>query len=622
MHTRTGRFQPTIISLATAYDDQSPAPAELVVPESFDGMEYSAIQEGLNTASAEFETLYAAANGSMTPDQAARLGALTDAIEAFAAELAQRDQAQAQLNDDAAALAARVQSATALSANTNEDGEGDGADGADGEGEPREGEDGEGEGEGDDGESAAQTITASAAPRRTETRIPLSGVQRQAVTPTTPQAPARRTMRDVAFAAADAPGVVAGEGIDFLGIGRAIDRRLASFNEQSYKMAANQGRAMREQHGMVTFAREFPEDLTITSSDREHVDTVISRAVDESRLVGANGATGLVASGGWCAPSETLYDLLELESRDGMLSLPEVGIARGGISFTTGPSFADIYGQITGFAFTEADDIEGKYQPSAGGNVEGPKPCYHIECPDFQEVRLDVNGLCLTAGLLQQRGYPEVIARTVRGALIAHEHRINKLMIDKIVAGSTAVNMGNQVGAAAPILDSIEKQAEHVRYTHRLARGTTLEAFFPFWVRGAIRSDLSRRLGVDLIDVSDARIDEWFRSRGINAQFVYNWQAIDTTTAANFKAWPTTVSFAMYPAGTWVRGSSDIITLDTIYDSTLLSQNDYTALFTEEGWLVAKRGFDSRVITVGIEASGGTHMGVDIAHDGTLVTAG
>lgn len=613
MTTIRRRFTPTITSLATAYEDQSGQAAEdLVIPESFDGIEYAAIESLFGSAVERFEGLREEYAGTMTDDEVATLGALADGIEALSAEISARDTAKAERDAKAEELASRVQALSVkpeagAEANTEDNSDETASDSTDDEDEDATPD--------ADNESAAQTIVASAA-TRSEVRVPMSRVARQRQAQA-PQAPAQRTMRDVAFAASDAAGVTAGEGVDFLAIGRSIDRRLAGYNPGSYSAAAARGHALREQHGLASFRREFPEELTISSSDREHVDSVISRAVDESRL----GAGGLVASGGWCAPSETLYDLLELESRDGMLSLPEVGVARGGIQFTTGPSFGDIYNQITGFAFTEEDDVEGRYQPGSDGNVEGPKPCFHIECPDFQEVRLDVNGLCLTAGLLQQRGYPEVIARTVRGALVAHEHRINSLMIQKIVAGSTAVNMGSQVGAAAPILDSIEKQAEHVRYTHRLARGVTLEAIFPFWVRGAIRSDLSRRLGVDLLDVSDARIDAWFRDRGINPQFVYNWQAIDTTAAGSFTAWPTTVSFAMYPAGTWVRGSSEIITLDTIYDSTLLAQNDYTALFTEEGWLVAKRGFDSRVITVGIEAAGGTHMGVDIGHNGQLVVA-
>nr|DAR83464.1 MAG TPA: hypothetical protein [Caudoviricetes sp.] len=57
--------------------------------------------------------------------------------------------------------------------------------------------------------------------------------------------------------------------------------------------------------------------------------------------------------------------------------------------------------------------------------------------------------------------------------------------------------------------------------------------------------------------------------------------------------------------------------MDTVYDSTLLGQNDYTALFTEEGYLVAKRGHDARVVTVPINPNGGTGTGIKLLANGT-----
>ena len=54
-----------------------------------------------------------------------------------------------------------------------------------------------------------------------------------------------------------------------------------------------------------------------------------------------------------------------------------------------------------------------------------------------------------------------------------------------------------------------------------------------------------------------------------------------------------------------MRGNADIITLDTVYDSTLLAQNKTTQLFTEQGILAAKTCFDSRVYTIGANITGG-----------------
>ena len=121
---------------------------------------------------------------------------------------------------------------------------------------------------------------------------------------------------------------------------------------------------------------------------------------------------------------------------------------------------------------------------------------------------------------------------------------------------------------------------------------------------------------MDLLDVSDSRMDGWFRARGINVQYVYDWQAL-TGDGSAFTKWGSEVKFLMYSAGTFVKGTSDILTLDTVYDSTLLGRNDYTALFTEEGWLVAKMGHDSRVVTVPVEPTGHTAGGVTIKADGS-----
>ena len=608
MRTRIRRFTPTIQSLATAYDDQSGAD-ELVIPESFDGMATDAVLSLHDEAVAQFNALYAEVGDAPTAEQIEQLAAVTAGIEALASEIATRNAATAERQAEAAGFAERVQALSADTATDEEDATDEGADSEDGGDEADDEDAADSEDATDEG--AAETIVASGA-QRGEVRISRRAVQRENPAPVVTEA-----ARAMGYSTGSGTGFAAGQEMSIMDVARAIDQKMLGFNQSGYQAAARSGRQMSETHNIVAFKREFAPDLILDSTDRNDVERVLNRAVDESRLPQGS----LVASGGWCAPSENLYDFLELETREGMLSLPEIQVNRGGINFTQGPSFGDIFADITGFSFTEQDDIDGKYQPSGGGNVVGPKPCYHIECPDFQDVRLHVDGVCITAGLLQSRGYPEIIARTVRGALIAHEHRLNGRKIAQMVAGSTAVNLGNQQGAAAPILGAIELQAQHYRATHRLGLTASLEAVFPFWVFSAIRADLSRRLGVDLISVPDARVRQWFTERYINPQFVYNWQAIDATAASAFNAWPTTVSFLLYAAGTWVGGVNDIITLDTLYDSTLLAQNDFTALFTEEGWLVAKRGHDSRMVTVGIEAAGATHMGVDIAHNGTLAPA-
>lgn len=591
------------VKFLTEYEDQSDD--SLVIPEDLAALSAEELAALTEQASSAFSDLYQGGEAVLTEDDLGALSALAEGIEALNAENDSRTAALATRREEAAALAARV-GGTSDEAGADE---GDGSeDGDEGDGEDEGDEDGDGDDAGTEGDEASgegDAVTAGSG--RRETRVNLRGLRSRQTAPR-PTA-ASSTMRDIVMAAPDVPGFSNGQGMDFSDMGRAVDSRLSTFNKASYEAANKAGRHVRQQFGVAVIQKTFADDMVISSNDPDHIETVFARAVDETRLPQGS----LVASGGWCAPSETVYDLFELESRDGLFSHPEVNISRGGIRFTPGPDFASIFA-ATGFTYTEAEDIAGDYDGEGGGS----KPCFKVDCPDFEDVRLDLAGVCITAGLLQSRGYPEVIARTIRGALIAHAHRLSALKINEVVAGSTAISMpADQVGAIAPILTAIELQVEHYRNVHRLSRSVSLEAVFPFWVRGAIRSDLSRRLGVDLLSVPDSRIDGWFRERGINPQFVYNWQDISTTAASGFTSWPTEVDFLLYSAGTWVGGGSDIITLDTVYDSTLLGQNDYTALFTEEGWLMAKRGHDSRVITVPICPTGDTGGGVEIDCDGS-----
>lgn len=461
--------------------------------------------------------------------------------------------------------------------------------------------------------------------------------------------------------------------------------------------AARRGNSRFSQKHKVAHIEKPFDPRAVVGNDND-ADSAVAFAVDEKRLKGGS----LVAAGGWCAPSETLYDLCSLESRDGLLSLPEVAVRRGGIRFTQGPDWATIFAN-TGFCFTEADDQSGNYSltdevntlteggagltsftltvngqttaaiaepstpatvqaalealsnvapgdvyvagggqpftytlywrgalanqdvtvsatptggtgtvtvatPTAGGQPGGGKPCDVVECPTFTDVRLDVCGVCIQSGMLLNRAYPEAVQRYVSGALTAHMHRVATNVLTDMIAGSTAISptqLGSENAATAPLLSAIELQAEDIKYRYRMSRGATLEAIFPFWVRGVIRADLSRRNGVELLSVTDAQIDAWFRARGINAQFIYNFDNLGTS-ATGALVWPTTVRFLIYPAGTWVRGSSEIITLSMLHDSTLNAQNNFTAIFTEEGWMVMKKCHVSRVVTVPLCTSGGT----------------
>jgi len=192
-----------------------------------------------------------------------------------------------------------------------------------------------------------------------------------------------------------------------------------------------------------------------------------------------------------------------------------------------------------------------------------------------------------------------------------------------VAAGSTAVDLSAQQPwasdgtVASNLLSAVEMAIVDIKYSLRLMRSATLEVILPYWVLAQFRADFSRRTGGDSIGnmaVTDALIMDWFRVRGARVQFVYDWQDAfaDSVTANSpgsltpINHLPTTTDFIVYPAGTWVRAVSDVITLNAVYDSTLLVSNQFTHLFTETGWKMLKMCPVSRVYTVPTCPSGET----------------
>lgn len=309
----------------------------------------------------------------------------------------------------------------------------------------------------------------------------------------------------------------------------------------------------------------------------------------------------LTASGGWCAPSETLWDLCEPEVADQLVSLPEISITRGGIQFFPAPDMSDFDPFLWGYCENELQK-----------GVE--KPCPEIPCPEPIEERACVEGACAKVGLLMAKAFPEWVERFIRGILVAHAVRISAVTLARMEAGSTPViytqNELAGMGVTAALLNAIEAQVEDLRADYFLGLSENFVIILPRWIRGAIRADLANRMGVDMLTITDQRIDDLLRSRGISTiQWVKGWQTEHIGAPGAQKAYPDSVRFLIYREGAWVRGLEPVIEIDTMYDSELLKRNQMTRIFTEQGMLVANICTNSRVVTVPVCPSGATHCG-------------
>jgi hypothetical protein len=430
----------------------------------------------------------------------------------------------------------------------------------------------------------------------------------------------------VLVASADAPRV-RGELDSPLAVGRLLDTQFSRYGRatkgakgpEALRIAGGSHFRMRggrsvQRHSIAAIERRYPAEFRVTEAS--DVRAMLERVRNEARLPGGSLAASqlqrvqagraLTAAAGWCAPSEILYDLFSLSSLDGMLGVPTVQASRGGFQIPDdgGPDFSVVYDLIG----DDGDVILTEYEVENGAE----KVCVEVPCPDFTDVRLDVAYLCLTGNLLQQRGYPEAVTQFSQEATTALAHKVNASMIARLVAGSAApVTISEPASsddAASNLLSAVELAVWDMRYRHRMAFNTTVEVVLPAWVVGPIRASLARRRGVSEMAVTDTEIVSWFTMRGASVQFVYDWQ--DAFTGGAFggasaaTAFPTTVSFLIYPAGTWVKAEQDVIALDTIYDNAMLTHNQFTALFVEDGLAALKMGRDSRVYTTDVQPLG------------------
>ncbi|MFI6290031.1 major capsid protein [Nonomuraea sp. NPDC050790] len=435
----------------------------------------------------------------------------------------------------------------------------------------------------DEPDAPEEPVTASSAvvPRQ-RPALDLSGVRRRmpSVLPPAP-APGPEITASV-----DVPGYQPGQPLDMDGVTEGIIRRANALK------TAGGGVGLT-----ASYRLPFDRDLIIndSSSGTEGTRAVIL-AADQSRLPASPaGERNIVASGGWCAPSETVYELTDIACPEMLWDLPEIQLARGGLRYFPIPSL-DVASMT--FVHTEADDIAGS-----------TKPCFKIPCPDPIEVRCDAIGVCLESGILTQRHFPELVAWYQRNVMVAHELRIRQHLFEAALTQATPVTIAATFGALSAIYAAIALQAADMVERHSLCDSINVEVTLPWWSRSLMLADLARQNGRRLDEVRVQELVDLFATLGVRIQWARGLgPAVPTDIGGLTPAvdWPAQLQFLIYVAGSLQAGRGGEISLGVIHDSTKFSTNDYTALFSEECVALINRGPDLRLITVPICPNGAT----------------
>lgn len=404
-------------------------------------------------------------------------------------------------------------------------------------------------------------------------------------------------------AGADVPGFTAGTQLkDTLEVADAFQRRLHSLRH----VHGGDG----EQHIVASFSQEFPDERYLAPNDPlENTD----------KIQNVTSAEAIVAAAGICLPLETKYDLgcdVGVTDRPVRDALARFGADRGGIRYFTAPTLdqsSPAFANATGFWRGDQSDPNSgtwhTYGPdrTTATSPADAKPCLEMNCVAENTAYVEAITLCLTFNNLTTRTFPELIKRQNELALVAHARVAENALLAQLEEGSTAITAQTQVvGATREILNFFEKAIAAYRFRHRMSSNSPLRVILPAWVQNLLRADLVLQMpgdGLELFDIAESRVNNWFRSRGVNVTWHLDGvgpAAVDADgagsgTDVNFE-FPGTIEFALFAEGAWLYLDGGSLDIGVIRDSGLVATNQYKQ-FVETFEGLANVGCDSYWVT-------------------------
>ena len=401
---------------------------------------------------------------------------------------------------------------------------------------------------------------------------------------------------NVVVAAADVPDVSAGQ---------PFTDRSQFINAMVEKIGALRDAEGRGEHVRVASVKApaVDDSRTLlagdTAGNQEKIAEAIGRNPAETKA--------LIASGGYCAPLESRYDVFGVGSTERPVkgALPGFRAQRGGIRWITPPSLAGVTGSVG--VWTAATDA------SPGGATKNKLV---VACGAEQTVAISAITLEMQFGNFIARAYPEMVARNTDLGMIAQARLAEQTLFTGMGTLSTAVTSALQLGTARDFLWVMARAASAYRTRHRMDPDARLSAIVPAWVRDAMREDVAWSLSPTTDNVlaeTDQQIQSWISERNIDvawymddASFV---AAQGTGALADF---PTSFVWELFAPGTFLFLDGGTLDIGVVRDSTLVGTNDYIQ-FTENFEAVAKVGLEALKITSTTHARGATSQTVAIS---------
>lgn len=393
-----------------------------------------------------------------------------------------------------------------------------------------------------------------------------------------------------------APVLVASAGIDGVGAGDPLDR--LSLASAMMKVRDRVSVRVGERTDVVVASARWnaPPERQLRSNDD---------AGNLEKILAVAGPEALVAAGGLCAPLTPIYALPQISTEQRPLrdALPPFQADRGGITWATPPSIADVNTAI-GIVTAENDALGGTF---------AAKTCQFLDCQDFNSAEVDSIYHCLEWGNLGSRAWPERVAQFTDVVMAAWARLAETNILNQLKAGSTQVTAAAATygyGALSDLTSQVLAAAAGYRSRFRMDPNARFRFVAPAWVRDLILSDLINAQFDRFAIQGYAGVDSFLRERGVDPVWTLDGetggaQVFGAQNAGALLGFPDEVKWFLFPEGTWIFLDAGVLELGIVRDSVLNAENVFQ-VFGESFETVAKIGYQSLEITSALCPNGST----------------
>ena len=217
-----------------------------------------------------------------------------------------------------------------------------------------------------------------------------------------------------------------------------------------------------------------------------------------------------------------------------------------------------------------------------------PKTCAEAQCPAAQEIYLEAVYSCVCFSNFTNRFFPEVVKANTDLALIQHARVAELNLIQKIQKLSIKATPKEipDLGFTRVLIRTLLDASAYLRRVHRLADNAPMRAILPNWIQDAVNADLSQQMpgdGLESLNPSTVTLNTIFSNRGIKITWALDdWDengapaAPPASTGATVgQGFKDTVSFPLFPEGSFLFLDGGTLDLGVQRDGSMISSNEY-----------------------------------------------